>query len=617
MQRYGALISMVAASCAASTAAAERIELRDGDMVISAPAEVDCDTPPDFTLENAGAALFAEDRNVLDTLVAQMASGLAASCEAVDRVTVKGEDRGVTFSFEVTRADGWRLDGPVAATPEPSATPVAATATALPVPEPEPEPKAESVATAEPEPAAPERPPVEPGLDFTTFTSIFGSVPTVRGHVAFDNSEIWSRVLAARMYAENPDVLDNDTNAIELLAQMATQPEYVQVLGPLANRQPQQMSVFERRDLAERIRTQLRGGLDQRRQTGPILVYNAVGLRLGEYDFNTGTFPLPNVENARNHRTVSWKNATIQSAFSNVVLPERLGATQEQARQLDTYLRNRNDATIYLAIFAEIDPVMPPSLSDYHGGQPPATNTSVTEVALYADKGLSQVLYDFTPDLAAAQAEADLAAAALTRKLSSGEDAVRAIDTVNGGAAAATSLADIFARNDYNQTGESAETRRATALSIIEAASDDRTMRLAGSLRIGTYDPVRQVLPVSSLSLQGLQFASLQTNAGFRVDLVPALAEIPVDAETASRITAAASNTQLEFRLDSELMQGSHRAPNGEYIEINATLKPRKLQLFAGPQNYNRGPRQLLLDLELPDNVTAVPSLMDALTLPQ
>lgn len=606
MLRKGALIwtAVAAAILVVDGAAAERIELRDGDMIISAPATVDCDRPPEFILENAGAALFAEDRGALDTLVAQMASGLAASCQDIDRITIRGEQRGIAFSFEVTREDDWRLDGPV----EPEPSPVAA---------PGPMPQAEPVA-AEEDVVTPERPEVALGLDFASFTSIHGSVATVRGHVALDRSEIWPRVLAARMYAENPAILDNDTHAIELLAQMATQAEYLQVLGPLANRQPREMSVFERRDIAERIRTQLRGGLDQRRQTGPILVYNAVTLRLGEYDFNTGSFPLPNVEGARNHRTVAWKNARIQNAFSNVVLPKRLGATQEQARQLDAYLRNRNDPTLYLAIFAEIDPVMPRSLSDYHGGQPLATQTTVTQVALFADKGLSQVLYDFTPDLAAAQAEADIAAAALNRTLSSGEDAVRVIDEVNGGTAAAAALAGVFAANDYNQTGESAETRRATALATIDAASPDRTMRLAGTLRIGTYDPVRKVLPVTSLRLQGLRFATLQISGGFRVDLVPALAELPVDAETAARLTtAAAPNTELEFRLDAELVQGSHRTQSSNYIELSANLRPDRLQLFTGPQNANTGPRRMLLDLELPDSVSVVPSLMDAFTPPE
>lgn len=606
MLRKGALIwtAVAAAILVVDGAAAERIELRDGDMIISAPATVDCDRPPEFILENAGAALFAEDRGALDTLVAQMASGLAASCQDIDRITIRGEQRGIAFSFEVTREDDWRLDGPV----EPEPSPVAA---------PGPMPQAEPVA-AEEDVVTPERPEVALGLDFASFTSIHGSVATVRGHVALDRSEIWPRVLAARMYAENPAILDNDTHAIELLAQVATQAEYLQVLGPLANRQPREMSVFERRDIAERIRTQLRGGLDQRRQTGPILVYNAVTLRLGEYDFNTGSFPLPNVEGARNHRTVAWKNARIQNAFSNVVLPKRLGATQEQARQLDAYLRNRNDPTLYLAIFAEIDPVMPRSLSDYHGGQPLATQTTVTQVALFADKGLSQVLYDFTPDLAAAQAEADIAAAALNRTLSSGEDAVRVIDEVNGGTAAAAALAGVFAANDYNQTGESAETRRATALATIDAASPDRTMRLAGTLRIGTYDPVRKVLPVTSLRLQGLRFATLQISGGFRVDLVPALAELPVDAETAARLTtAAAPNTELEFRLDAELVQGSHRTQSSNYIELSANLRPDRLQLFTGPQNANTGPRRMLLDLELPDSVSVVPSLMDAFTPPE
>jgi len=600
------VLATTALATLATAAAAERIELRDGEMIISAPATISCAAPPDFTLEGAAASLFAEDRTALDTLVSQMASGLAASCEDVESVTVRGEERGIAFTFEVTRENGWRLDGPVTAEPEPTPAVVAV---------PTPEPAATPVAAPEPEPRA--EPEIAPGLDFQTFTSIFGSVPTVRGHVAFDNSEIWARVLAARMYAQNPGILANDTHAIELLGQMATQPEYVQVLGPLASKQPRQMSVFERRDVAQRVRTQLAGGLDARRQTGPILVYNAVALRLGEYDFNTATFPLPNIEQVRSHRRVGWKNATVQDAFSGVVLPDRLGATQDQARQLDAYLRGRGDDTLYLAVFAEIDPEVPRSLSDHSGSYATAMNTKVTQVALFADRGLSQVLYDFTADLAEAQAKADIAAAALTRTLSTGEDAVRAIDAINGTTTASVAVADIFAAQDWNQTGETPDVRRATALATFEAASADRMMRLAGNLRVGTYDPVRGMLPIQSLGLQGLQFASIQTNAGFEASLIPNLTEIPVDAGTAAEIARGAQNGNIEFRLDAELVQGSHQAHGGDYIQLTAILRPERLQLFSQPQRYNRAPREMVLDLELPETTSTVPSLMEAFGAPQ
>lgn len=606
------VLATTALATLATAAAAERIELRDGEMVISAPATISCAAPPDFTLEGAAAALFAEDRTALDTLVSQMASGLAASCEDVERVTVRGEERGISFSFEVTRENGWRLDGPVSAEPEP--TPAVA---ALPNPEPAPAPEPAATPVAAPEPEPPKEPEIAPGLDFQTFTSIFGAVPTVRGHVAFDNSEIWARVLAARMYARNPGILANDTHAIELLGQMATRPEYVQVLGPLASKQPRQMSVFERRDIAQRIRTQLAGGLDARRQTGPILVYNTVALRLGEYDFNSSTFPLPNIEQVRSHRAVGWKNATVQNAFSGVVLPDRLAATQDQARQLDAYLRGRGDDTLYLAVFAEIDPEVPRSLSDHSGNYATATNTKVTQVALFADRGLSQILYDFTADLSAAQARADIAAAALTRTLSTGEDAVRAIDAINGTTTASVAVADIFAAQDWNQTGETPDARRATALATFEAASADRMMRLAGNLRVGTYDPVRGVLPIQNLGLQGLRFTSIQTNAGFEASLIPNLTEIPVDAATAAEIARGAQNGNIEFRLDAELVQGAHQAHGGDYIQLTAILRPERLQLFSQPQHYNRAPREMVLDLELPETTSTVPSLMEAFGAPR
>jgi len=61
-------------------------------------------------------------------------------------------------------------------------------------------------------------------------------------------------------------------------------------------------------------------------------------------------------------------------------------------------------------------------------------------------------------------------------------------------------------------------------------------------------------------------------------------------------------------------MQGAHQSQGTDYVQLTAILKPEKLQLFGGQQNYNRAPREMVLDLELPDTVSSVPSLMDALT---
>lgn len=607
----GVSVALLAAH-GAFTAAAETVELGSGNMLLSAPSEVDCDAPPDFTLTGAGPNLFAADREALNALVAQMAGALAGSCDDLDRITVLGEERGISFSFDISREDGWRLD--------PADAPQTPATIALPdAPDASPEP-VETAAAAQPQTAAetgappaetPQEPTVAPGLDFQSFAAIFGTMPSVRGHVAFDNNEIWNRVLAARTYAVSPGILSNDMHAIEVLAQMATQPEYAQVMGPWANRRPQDISVFERRDIAERIRTQIAPGLNQRRQTGPIKVYHSVRLRLGEYDFNSQSFPLQGIENARNHRSLAWMNAQVSNVFANVALPARLGATQDQARQLDAYLRSRNDPNLWFAIFAEIDPEMPRSLSQYNNGQQLASNTKVVQIALFADQGLNQVVFDFTAELAPLQAAADVAASALSRRLTSGEDMVRAIDALNGGAAATTAIAEVYANSSYyNQGNETPQTRREAALSSLQAASPSTLMHLTGNLRLGSYDPVRKVMPVTSFSARNTQFNTLQTNAGFQQTFAPNLTEIPMSPDVAAEVQRGLQSGQMEFRMTAELVQGSHRTEANEIIYFNTILRPVGVQLFVGGENQNRGLRRLVLDAELPLTQSAVPSLL-------
>ncbi len=603
----------VAAFClVAGPALSETIELTSGNMVLKAPANVNCEDPPDFELSGVGSDLFKADREPLNAMVAQMAAGLAGSCDGLNLVTVTGTENGIRFSFDVTRADGWRLD-PREPTPEPQPEQVASVPA---TPAPAPPAAAENVAAPTPKP--PQKPEVAPGLDFATYTSIFGSLPTVRGHVSFENNSIWARVMAARMYAHHPQILASDGNAIEVLRQMATEAEYAQVMGEFSGRGARQMSVFERRDIANRIRTQLKGGLDQRRQTGPIQVYHAVPVQLGEYDFNRQSFPLQNVDRVRQHRQVGWRNTNIQNAFGNVVLPTALNADADQARQLDAYLRGRNDTTLWFAVFAVIDPEVPRSLARQSNGLALATDTKVSQVALFVDRGLSQVLYDYTPDLASSQSDADIAATALTQTLSTGEDIIRAIDSLNGQTAnAAAVVADLFATAYDDGSGQPPEERRAEALASIQAASADRMMRISGSLEFGSYDPVRKVMPLTrGLRLGNIPFTSLQGGVNIRMNLVPALQEIPMDPATAAKVEQAGRERgQLEFRLDAELIQGSHIGDRNSGVQIEASLRPETIQVFNAGRRYGaNGPRTMLLDTKLPETTSAVPSLLEVLT---
>lgn len=614
MLRTTFLMTTAGIAVATVAMAKDRTELSGAGFTIWAPSAISCKSPPEFTLEGPAAVLFSDNRKPVVDLVARMAGGLGQSCPDIDALTVKGTYRGIDFSFDVERAQDWRLDPETKA---PKATEPVASATKPPV---TPQPVAaktaatEEVAKAEPakaaEPKAPQRPKVAPGLSFEQFTPLFGSVASVRGHFALGNDRIWQRVLAARAYAERPQMLNDDQVAMELVEQMLTPAEHQQLMGPYAGKHISQLSVFERRDLANRIRTQLKPGLDQRRQTGPIKVYHSVAVQLGEYSFETGAFPM-NAGGLRNHPGAQWKAVSIRNAFDSVVLPTELKTSVEQARQLDAYLRSRNDARLYMAVFAEIDPEMPPSVKQHYGNNRPAMHTKLSQIALYADQGLSQILFDFTPVLQARQQQADTAALYLNQPISSGEDFVRAINTLNDDDGASRALADAYAFGQANP-----DARRTEAFAALGEAKGPKMMQFTGSLRVGTYDPVRKVMPLQSLSAQYQQFQTLQLGFNMRNTFFPNLAELPMTPEQAARFTGQAqSYGSFEFRLSAEMVAGNVQNANQNYLELVTTHRPVRIQVFSGRNGVAAAEREILLDAELPTADAVVPSLIDALRL--
>lgn len=578
--------------------------MTEGELVLTAPESISCEAPPDFTLSGPALEALSGNRSELNTLVSSMAGGLTQLCDDLSSLTVVGEDRGVTFSFAIAKADGWTL--PTGTEPGPAATASAPASEATPEPETEPE----SVAALE---APVVEPKIAPGLSLEQFASVFGPLQTMQGHVFLQRNDTWSRVLAARTYAENPGILSNDLDALEVARMLMTATEYQTFMGSNAGKNIQQISVFDRRDLANRVRTQLKPGLDQRRQTGPIKVYNTIPIRLGEYDFNSSSFPMDS-RGLRNHQRPAWRNAMIQGAFDKFALPTRLNANVDQARQLDTYLRSRNDDRLYLAIFAQIEPNVPASLNNNYQ-QYRRPDGRLTKIALYADQGLTQTLYDFTADLAEQQVAIDAAFRILNQPIASGEDFIRAVGTLQDSDAPARAIADAYATSpNYGNTTADPNERRKEALAALGDPKGSTSLVFGGQVRFGPYDPVREVFPIQQLRPQHLQMTALP-NMGFAAEtnFVPVPTEIAVAPEVAAAITAAGQQSYFEMRLEAEMVQGSLQAVEGQYVQVRATLQPTKITVFGGQQGALPADRSLLADVPFTATAPAVPSLIEGL----
>ncbi len=608
--------AVVLVAFGAGAVSAGEIVLEEGGASLSAPEEIACDALPVLTLK-ADLGMLGGARAAVNRLTGQMGAALSNACPEVESLAVAGEDRGVRFEFAIEKAAGWALPGlPEEPAPEPAPEPAAQVA----APAPAAKPAAATTPAAEQPASEPAALPAEaekvvPGLKFQDLAQFFGPVRTIRDHVELTNNETWTRVLAARAYGARPEMLNDDMLALEVAKQMLSPAEFQQFLGPLAQTVGQygnfqQLSVFDRRDLANRVRMQLRPYLDQRRQTGDIDVFTVVPVRLGEFDFNTGGFPF---QANGNYGAPSWQNFRVDRAMDWIVLPSKLKTTVEQARQLDAYLRARQDPTLYLGVFMTIAPEVPPAISNYSNGyNQVGTPARVTQVALYADKDLTQALYDFTKDLAGEQAQLSKAAVELARPVLDGETLAVSLAKLNDSKAAEQAVIDAYSAFGQYDEGEK-EARANAAQAALAAVKPGTRVRLSGWMNVQPYDPVLGGLPVQGAQVQVQGFSRIGLSMNLQAQLVPDLTLIPLARGEAAAVAGAiAQQQQVEIRLEADLIQGGAYSPQGEYYQAQATFAPRRVLIFTQGDSTKR---RLLADVTLPDTPTAGAIPFEALKL--
>ncbi|MCU0909175.1 MAG: hypothetical protein MUF73_17475 [Rhodobacteraceae bacterium] len=615
MGRFWSGISALALAGAMPGVVVAQVVLDGGGVTLRAPAALDCAALPVIAVEGGIAAALAGDRAALADVVSRMSLGIASACPAAEALRFEGTERGVTIGFRTTRAEGWQMPGaaapaPAAATALAPETPVAAT---TPAADPAVAPAAPPVA-AEPAPA-----PIAPGVAFADLAAFYGGLPTVRGHAALDRSDTWTRTMAARAYAERPDIIAEDAVALEIAQAMLNPAEFQQFLGALApqvQRGFQSLSVFDRRDLAERVRSQIRPYLDQRRQTGPIDVYHAIPVRLGEYSFDRGAFPF-NGTPSRNHPEPAWRGYGLTRLLDGVVLPTELRTTADEARQIDAYLRTRRDPTVYLGVFLSVDPRAPDTVAQtnvYTSGQATRPPVALRQVALFVDADLTQMLFDYTPVLADQQARVAALQGELSRSVASGEAMVRAVAALSGGTTRVDETVAAMAQQlaQYESTDPAAA--EVAVRSAFDRANAQPRMRMSGYFNISdTFDPRLGGLPVQSFSLQAPQFASGPLQSRVDLTVFPSISVLPVPEETARTIVDALRRNGVEVLVDGDLLQGVQQPVTDGYVQISATFAPRRVLVVSGGSGTPVAERTLLADVTLPEApalpVTTIPTL--------
>jgi hypothetical protein len=592
-------------ACVVPGSATAQVELAGGGVTLRAPAALDCAALPVIAMDGAIAAALAGDRAALADVVGRMSQGIASACPTAEALRFEGTERGVTIGFRTEKAQGWQMPGAAAAAaPAPAPAAPAATA-AAPATDPAPAPPvAEAV-------------PIAPGLAFADLAAFFGPLPAVNGHFALDSArqgEVWARIMAARAYAERPELLNDDETAFMLAAHMLTEPEFAQFLGPVAAQLGSQgqlryitggyqgISVFDRRDIGNRIRTQLKPYLDQRRQTGPIPVYGAFQVTLGEYDFATGSFPIASVRNPVEGQELGWMGYVLRGVLDGVVHPERLQTSEAEARQLDAFLRDRRDNTLYLGVFLTLDPRAPASVT----GQtrvPVPTPARVASAVLYADAGLTQPIFDYTTALAPAHAAAEALAQTLAQPMTTGEALLAAIAARNGTQAALPAMIEAVYLPD---PAMKAQFGPALTTALSAPPPERIRLRLRADL-MQTGDPGNPV-ELRAYGPSEIMLATLGQMLGGNVQVAPLpLAGDILDEATRAEVQRRAS-LPVELLVDAVLEAG-RAVGNPGYLDLQATLRPLRVTAISGAPNTRLADRRVLAVVDMPEG-PVVPSVV-------
>ncbi len=598
------LFGATAIACALPASGRADVVLEGGDVRLVAPGTLDCDDLPLVRVEGLIAGALAGDRAALADVVGRMSLGIATACPEAEALAFEGIDRDVTVTFRTTKEGGWRMPG--AADPKPPAAeapPPQATATVVAPAEPAAAPATSPPETAELAEEEPAPPPIAPGIGFNDLAQFYGPVPMVRGHALLNASETWTRILAARAYAERPDLIQDDALAIEIAQQMLNPVEFQALaaeLAPiLAQGGSRNLSVFQRRDLAERVRNQARPFLDQRRQTGPIDVYHAIPLQLGEYSFERQAFPFRGGLR-RDYRQPQWRSHVLHAVLDGVAFPTELRSTVDEARQIDDYLRARGDATLYLGVFLAVDPRVPENIAtdqNYGGYGQLRTPTAVKQVGLFVDEALTQMLFDFTPALAQQQAAIAAVDAELSRPTLTAETLVRSLDRIGNTTSGVAAIVSAFAQQ-ASQQQEDPEAAQALAERAFARARPQTRARLMAQLQFEPYDARLGGLPVRTYGMEQPQFGFGYISSNLDLTTFPQLTVLPVSQDAAAAILAAQNNRGLEVRLEADIVQGNVQSQNG-YVRMTATMTPRRVLVFSGQQNTPVADRALLADVAL------------------
>lgn len=213
-----------------------------------------------------------------------------------------------------------------------------------------------------------------------------------------------------------PELLEEDEFAVSMAPTLLTLTERLRAFRGTALSQPgmlegngnwyQMLDPFERQDVAERMRSEMRDILISRAISRPVDGVVVGQMQLGEYNFEEEAFPVPALVGNRNIGGAAATSTLIRTMYrydNNFINPEKLKMPAADAR---AFLKNFSDSRsldVYFAIYATLPEYSEVKVNADYDNQTGLSERiqdlpmKVTRVVLFADEGLTAPIYEFEP----------------------------------------------------------------------------------------------------------------------------------------------------------------------------------------------------------------------------
>ena len=390
----------------------------------------------------------------------------------------------------------------------------------------------------------------------------------------------WRKLLSMAQLGAHPEILDSDEvafsyadlalNEAEKVALTQGEDVFSSYRGGLGA-----LDEFARRKFMDRLRADYLPQILGRVPNLPFPVVEVFEGYIGEYDFDSGTFPLTFFD--RSHSRSGGYYSLVPTGGSSLAgFPDRLELSPDRAEYLIGFLRdNHRDRRVHLAVYSSLDFVSRDASTFSFSLQP-------ERIELFADQRLNDLITDYEvgpllrqgpapedPAIVAARISVQAVLAKPLAKLHELAVLARNFQPSQGYFEAFLESSYRYRQaNEFDRAGVRAEVEKEVLASLVPG----KETWLGGEIRLGEYDAERQAFPIASASVShlGSEIDSFGGRVGLSIYNSQAIAVLPMSPDDARQLVQEYPDRRFNIRQRVEPVGASwdsdKRYPNLEIV---------------------------------------------------